>query len=142
MILDEKIVNKVLNNYGFTLEDLYETAKHKVDVAEQDWIYLTHHMHPPKKASEMETLHHCVMWEKKNEKGLSWEQAHVKDDEVFQHILVTKDIKEIPTIVYDHLNNKFKAKIVKINKKEYVILNGLKNLKRTKWSDQDRGSEL
>jgi hypothetical protein len=138
--INEQEVRLFLANYGVSLEDVLEQAKkHKVPVAEQDWIYLTHHMHPPKKASEMETLHHCVMWEKKNEKGMSWEQMHVKDGQIFQHALNTKDIKEVPSIVYDHLNNQFKTKDVEINKKEYVILNGLKSVKKTKWSDQDVG---
>lgn len=139
MYIDEEIVKKVLLEHGLLLEQIIGVKKHKAPLAEQDWIYLTHHMHPPKKASEMETLHHCVMWEKKNEKGMSWKQMHVKDGNVFQHALVTKDLKEIPSIVYDHLNNQFKAKTVKIDKKEYVILFGLKNVKKTKWSDQDIG---
>ncbi len=122
-----------------------ETAlgkKHKVPVAEQDWIYLTHHMHPPEKAEEMETVHHCIMWEKKKEKGKNWEQKHVKDGKIFQHFLNTKNIKEIPDIVYDHLNNEFKVKTLKINKKQYKVLSGLKNIKKTKWSDQDKGELL
>lgn len=139
MYIDEEIVKKVLLEHGLLLEQIIGAKKHKTPLAEQDWIYLTHHMHPPKKASEMETLHHCVMWEKKNEKGKSWEQAHVKDGNVFQHALVTKDLKEIPSIVYDHLNNQFKTKAAEINKKEYVILSGLKSIKKTKWSDQDTG---
>lgn len=113
--------------------------KHKVPVAEQDWIYLSHHMHPPKKAEEMETVHHCVMWAKKNEKGKKWQQKHVKDGKVFQHFLVDKNIDNIPDIVYDHLNNGFKVKTIKIDKKQYKILNGLKSIKKTKWSDQDKG---
>ena len=143
MYIDEKEIRVFLAHYGVSLEDVLGRAKkHKVPVAEQDWIYLTHHMHPPKKASQMETLHHCVMWEKKNEKGLSWEQMHVKDGNVFQHALVTEDLKEVPSITYDHLNNQFETKSVKISKKEYVILNGLKSVKKTKWSDQDVGELL
>ena len=138
MDIDEKIVNEVLALHGFTIEQVLGAKKHKVPLAEQDWIYLTHHMHPPKKASEMETVHHCTMHEKKGEKGLNWEQMHVKDGSMFQHVLVTKDLKEIPPIVYDHLNNQFKIKVVEINKKEYVILNGLKNVQKTKWSDMDK----
>ena len=37
--------------------------------AEQDWIYLIHHMHQPDKEEDMEILHHCIMFEKKNLKG-------------------------------------------------------------------------
>ena len=143
LVIDEQEVRLFLANYGVSLEDVLEQSKkHKVPVAEQDWIYLTHHMHPPKKASEMETLHHCVMWEKKNEKGMSWEQMHIKDGQIFQHALDAKDIKEVPSITYDHLNNQFKTKVVKIDKKDYAILNGLKSVKKTKWSDQDVGGLL
>ena len=119
--------------------DIVLGKKHKVPVAEQDWIYLTHHMHPPKKAEEMETIHHCIMWEKKKEKGKNWKQKHVKDGKIFQHFLDDKNIENIPDVVYDHLNNEFKVKTVKINKKQYKILAGLKNIKKTKWSDQDKG---
>ena len=136
MFIDIEIVERVLNEYGSSLEKLL--GKHKVPIAEQDWIYLTHHMHPPEKASQMETLHHCVMHEKKGEKGKNWEQKHVKDGNIFQHIMDAKDPKEVPSIVYDHLNNQFKVKVVEINKKEYAILNGLKSIQKTKWSDQDK----
>lgn len=138
LVIDEEIAAKVLKEYGMDLYYIIGGHKHKTPKAEQDWIYLTHHMHPPRKASEMEILHHCVMWEKKNEKGRSWEQMHVKDGQVFQHALVDKDPTRVPSIVYDHLNNQFKVKLVEINKKQYAILNGLKNLDKTKWSDQDK----
>jgi len=141
MYMDEEIVKGVLAQYGFTLEDVVKAAKHKKPIAEQDWIYLTHHMHPPKKASEMETLHHCVMWEKKNEKGKSWEQKHVKDGKLFQHALDTDNPDEVPDILFDHLNNKFKVKIIEIKKIKYAILNGLASVKKTKWSDQDTGKD-
>jgi len=55
------------------LEELLERAKkHKVPKAEQEYIYLIHHLHPPEKAADMETVHHCLLHQKKNEKGLSW----------------------------------------------------------------------
>lgn len=139
MYIDEEIFKKVLAQYGFTLEDIVKAAKYKKPVAEQDWIYLTHHMHPPKKASEMETLHHCVMWEKKSEKGKSWEQKHVKDGKLFQHALDTDNPDKVPNILFDHLNNQFKVKIVEIKKTKYAVLNGLASVKKTKWSDQDIG---
>ncbi|KKL05559.1 hypothetical protein LCGC14_2604800, partial [marine sediment metagenome] len=103
---------------------------------------LTHHMHPPKKASEMETVHHCIMHEKKSEKGKNWEQKHVKDGKIFQHVLDSDKLDEIPEIVFDHLNNQFKVKVMKINKIEYAVLDGMVSLKKTKWSDQDRGELL
>ena len=137
MYTDKEKIDNFLAYYGVFLEEISK-SKHKTPVAEQDWIYLTHHMHPPKKASGMETLHHCVMWEKKSEKGKNWEQKHVKDDKVFQHALDAKDPKSVPNIVYDHLNNTFKVKLMEINKVEYAILNGLKTISKTKWSDQDK----
>ena len=139
MYIDEEIIEKVLAQHGLSLEQIVGIKKHKKPIAEQDWIYLTHHMHPPKKASEMETLHHCVMWEKKSEKGKSWKQAHVKDGKIFQHALNTNNPDEVPSILFDHLNNQFKVKMVKIKKVKYAILNGLASVKKTKWSDQDVG---
>ncbi len=133
MYTDEEKINNFLAQYGLTL-----SGAHKKPKAEQDWIYLTHHMHPPKKAAEMETLHHCVMWEKKSEKGETWEQKHIKDGKVFQHVLDVKDPKSVPDIVYDHLNNAFKVKLMEIGKVEYAILDGLKKVDKTKWSDQDK----
>ena len=139
MQLDEELIRKILLEHGFCLDQIIGAKKHKKPIAEQDWIYLTHHMHPPKKAEDMETLHHCVMWEKKSEKGINWEQQHIKEGKVFQHALKTDKLDEIPDVVYDHLNNKFRVKIVKIGKTEYALLNGLASVKKTKWSDQDRG---
>jgi hypothetical protein len=139
MLLDENVVREVLGRYNFTLEELLEVSKHKKPKAEQDWIYLTHHMHPPAKASEMETLHHCVMWEKKNEKGDSYEQFHIKEDKVFQHALKVKDVEKSPEVVYDHLNNAFKVKVVEIGKEKYALMTGPVKLSDIKWSDQDRG---
>lgn len=138
LVIDEEIVVKVLKEYGMNLDYIIGAHKHKTPKAEQDWIYLTHHMHPPKKAADMETLHHCIMWEKKNEKGNNWKQMHVKDDQVFQHALKDKNPTEVPNIVYDHLNNQFKVKLVEINNKQYAILDGLKNVDKTKWSNQDK----
>ena len=121
------------------LEELLERAKkHKVPKAEQDWIYLIHHLHQPKKAEDMETVHHCLLHQKKNEKGLSWEQAHVKDSKVFWHALKIKDIEKAPEVVYDHLNNGFKIKIMELDKENYAVIYGLVNVERTKWSDQDK----
>lgn len=113
--------------------------KNKVPLAEQDWIYLTHHMHQPEKEEDMEILHHCYLYSKKGLKGEEYSQKHVKDKKVFQHVLDIKNTDEVPAVVYDHLNNVFKIKVMEINKKSYAVINGLKNISKTKWSDQDRG---
>jgi len=141
LILDEKIVEEVLNSYGLTLTHIIgaKTHKHKIPKAEQDWIYLIHHMHPPKKAEEMETLHHCYMFEKKNLKGKQYEQIHVKDEDVFQHAIKIKDPEKAPEVLYDHLNNSFKVVVKEIEKKKYAIMTGPLKLSKVKWSDQDRG---
>jgi len=121
------------------LEELIEESKHKTPKAEQDWIYLIHHMHPPKKASEMETLHHCWLYSKKKLKGKRYEQIHVKDGEVFQHVLKIDKIENAPEVVYDHLNNNFKIVAKDIGKGKYAVITGPVSLKKTKWSEQDRG---
>ena len=123
------------------LEELLELAKkHKVPKAEQEYIYLIHHLHPPEKAADMETVHHCLLHQKKNEKGLCWEQIHVKDGKVFWHALKVKDVDKAPEVVYDHLNNGFKIKIMEIDKINYAAIYGLVSIKKTKWSAEDRGS--
>jgi len=122
------------------LEELLELAKkHKVPKAEQEYIYLIHHLHPPEKAADMETVHHCLLHQKKNEKGLNWEQAHVKDGKVFWHALKIKDVEKAPEVVYDHLNNGFKIKIMELDKEKHAVIYGLVSVEKTKWSDQDKG---
>lgn len=135
--IDEEIVKRVLGEYGLTLDQALG-AKHKTPKAEQDWIYLIHHMHPPKKASEMETLHHCYMFDKKNLKGKKYEQMHVKDDKTFQHCLKIDDTEKAPEIVYDHLNNEFKVVVKEIDKEKYAVIIGPVKLSDVKWSEQDR----
>lgn len=145
MYIDEKILEKVLAQYGFTLGDILKAAKkQKQPVAEQDWIYLIHHFHPPKKEADMETLHHCHFFEKKGMKGKAYYQKHKKDGKVFQHVIdlkasKVKNVEDVPAILYDHLNNGFKVKIMEIDKTKYAVLNGLASVKKTKWSDQDVG---
>jgi len=136
-MLDEKIVKRVLKEYGLTLEQVIG-AKHKTPKAEQEYIYLIHHLHPPKKASDMEEVHHCIMFEKKSMKGEQYKQIHVKDGKVFWHALDIKDVEQAPEAVYDHLNNGFKIKIMEIDNKKYAVIYGLSSIKKTKWSDQDR----
>lgn len=138
MYIDEKIVNEVLALHGLSLEQVLGAKKHKKPVAEQDFVYLLHHFHPPKKASEMEEVHHCIMWEKKNMKGAKYKQKHVKDGKVFWHALDIKDVEEAPEAVYDHLNNGFKIKVMEIDKVEYAVIKGLVNVEKTKWSDMDK----
>jgi len=120
------------------LKELIEESKHKIPKAEQEYIYLIHHLHPPKKAEEIETVHHCIMHEKKGMKGKKYEQKHVKDGKVFWHFLDVKDVEKAPEVVYDHLNNGFKIKVLEIDKINYAIIYGLVSIKKTKWSDQDR----
>lgn len=140
MEIDREVVEKVLARHGFTLEDIINAKKNKKPVAEQDWIYLIHHMHPPEKEEEMETLHHCFLFEKKNMKGKKYTQRHVKDGKVFQHVLdiEEKEMGEAPKTVYCHLNNAYKVRVKEINKKKWPVLTGVVSLQKTKWSDQDR----
>ena len=107
-------------------------------LAEQDWIYLIHHLHIPEKGTGIETVHHCFMFDKKNMKGNKFAQKHVRDKKLIQHVLDTKDLDNAPSVVYDHLNNGFKVKIKTIEKKKYAVLSGLVNISKTKWSDQDK----
>jgi AAA+ ATPase superfamily predicted ATPase len=139
MEIDKNVVEQTLQQYGITLEELLYAAKHKTPKAEQDWIYLIHHLHQPKKAADMETVHHCFMYEKKNLKGKEHEQMHVKDGKVFQHCLKIDNLDEAPEIVYDHLNNAFKVSIREINKEKYAVITGPTKLSDIKWSDQDKG---
>jgi hypothetical protein len=138
MDLDKEKIETVLSFYGFSFEDIINAKKHKTPPAEQDWIYLIHHMHPPAKESDMETVHHCFLYSQKNLKGKRFTQKHVKDGKVFQHVLDIKDIDKAPNIVYDHLNNGFKVVKKEIGKKEYAVISGPVSLKKTKWSDQDK----
>jgi len=134
--LQENIKNLLKEHkYDFDILNIEEAEKL---LAEQDWIYLIHHMHQPKKESEMEILHHCELYEKKDMKGIKFQQKHIKDGKIFQHVLDIEDISKMPKIVYDHLNNGFKVKIKEINKIEYAVLWGLASVKKTKWSDQDK----
>ena len=112
----------------------------KKPTAEQDWIYLLHHMHPPKKEEDIEILHHCFLFEKRGMKGRKFSQRHVKDGKVFQHALDIKEseVNNAPRIVYCHLNNAYKIRIRKINGKKYAVFTGMVSLKKTKWSDQDK----
>jgi len=140
MQLDEKKLNEVLEYYGFTLKDILGKAT-KVPKAEQDWVYLIHHFHQPDNFEDMEILHHCELYDKKGLKGKGYQQKHIKDGKVIQHILDIKENKldTAPEIVYDHLNNGFKVKIMEIDGHKYAVLNGLVSVKDTKWSGQDRG---
>ncbi len=138
MDMDKAKVEEVLAMYGLSFDDVINAGKHKTPKAEQEFIYLVHHMHPPKKAEEMETLHHCIMNEKKGMKGKKYKQKHVKDGKVFQHVLDVKDIEKVPEVVYDHLNNGFKIKVMKIDKVKHAVIYGLVSIKKTKWSEQDR----
>jgi len=135
MFIDTEIVERILNDHGSSLEKLL--GKHKVPKQEQDWIYLIHHLHPPQKASEMETVHHCYLYSQKNLRGKRYEQKHVKEGNLFTHVLDV-DVDKAPEVVYDHLNNGFKISIKEINNEQYAVIDGPVNLSKTKWSDQDK----
>ena len=127
------------NTLEVLLESLEMAKKHKVPKAEQDWVYLIHHFHPPKKAEDMETLHHCFMHEKKNLKGKKYTQMHVKDGNVFQHVLKKiKDVDTAPKSLFDHLNNEFKVVVKEIENKKWAVITGPIKLADIKWSMQDR----
>jgi len=111
---------------------------HKIPKAEQDWIYLIHHMHPPKKEGDMEEIHHCVLFEEKNEKGKKHEQKHIRDGIVFQHVLDIKNLEEAPRVVYDHLDNAFKVVVKEVNGERYAVITEPVKLGDIKWSDQDK----
>ncbi len=145
MDLDRRVVEESLACYGFTLEDIIYAKRHKKPLAEQDWVYLIHHMHPPEKEADMETVHHCFLHEKKGQKGKKYTQRHVKDGKVFQHALDIKDIETesigktyVPKTVYCHLNNAYKIVIKEINQKKLAVITGMVSLQKTKWSEQDR----
>jgi hypothetical protein len=88
-------------SYMLTIESLFE----KKPKAEQDWTYLLHHLHPPEKEKDMESVHHCPLFDKKDMEGNEFEQYHVKDGKVFQHAILVEE--DPPDYVYDHLDNQF-----------------------------------
>ena len=121
-----------------TLRQAKQVVKHAVPKAEQDWVYLIHHFHTPSKASAMEVPHHCYLFTDRNLKGKRFEQQHVKDGRVYQHVLRMKNLDSPPEKVYDHLNNAFKVVVRKIGNKEYPVIDGPVRLRDVKWSAQDR----
>lgn len=136
-------IYKVIDNANEVLGKKKQVHKKHVKkpLPEQDWIYLLHHMHPPVKEEDMETLHHCQLFEKKDLKGKRFNQRHVKDGKIFWHALdiKEKEVDSAPKIIYCHLNNEYKIGIKKINDKKWAIFTGMKSLQKTKWSDQDKG---
>jgi len=112
-----KIVNESLANY------LFEAGhKHKIPEAEQDWIYMIHHMHKSDDPNDIEFLHHCPMFIEKDEKGKFFKTKHVEEKKVLYHVLDIKDLEKAPTFVFDHLNNKFPIEIEKLGKEEYAVI--------------------
>jgi len=110
----------------------------KIPKAEQDWIYMIHHMHPPKSEEEMEELHHCILFKDEDEKGKKHEVKHKKDGKVFQHRLDVSDPQKAPEYVFDHLNNKYPINVRKIDKVEYAIIT--KPTKKIKHDDKAIGN--
>jgi len=94
-----------------------------------EWVYLIHHMHVPKKASDMETLHHCVLFGERNLGGEKYQQYHLL------HAIQVDDTDNPPKVVYDHLNNKFKIIKKIINNKIHYIIT--KPIKIIAWSGDD-----
>jgi hypothetical protein len=135
MLIDEEVFKTVMEKCGFSYG---VSKKHKTPQAEQDWIYLIHHFHPPEKVEDMEIVHHCFMLEKKNLKGKKYEQMHVEDGSVFQHCLRIDEVEKAPKVVYDHLNNEFKIVIREIDKKKYAVISKPSNISNIRWSEQDR----
>lgn len=118
------------------------TKKHSKPLEEQDWVYLLHHIHKPERNQNIEILHHCHFFDKKNMKGKIFYQKHVKDDRVFQHVIDLKKSKvkleDVPDTLYCHLNNAYKIRTKKIAGEKHAVFTGMVNLKKTKWSEQDR----
>lgn len=44
MCFGKEVVEKKLNEYGFTWDDVVNAGKHKTPKAEQEFIYLIHHL--------------------------------------------------------------------------------------------------
>jgi len=124
----KKMVSESLKNY------LLETGhKHKIPEAEEDWIYMIHHMHKPDDIDDMEFLHHCPMFLEKDEKGKSFKTKHVEDKKILYHVLDIKDLKKAPDFVLDHLNNKYPIEIQKLGKEECAVI--MKPEKKIKHDD-------
>jgi hypothetical protein len=134
MGLDNQV--SVLQNILYKAEFILVVAKKQKN--EQDWIYLIHHMHQPDNYKDVEILHHCEMFEKKNLKGKKYKQMHIKEGKFILHALDIKNVDKSPEVVYDHLNNGFKIIIKTIDKDKYAVIDGLVNVKKTKWSDMDK----
>ncbi len=112
-----------------TLQEALKRADNILNKRAPDWkvdyIYLIHHMHPPKRAEDMEELHHCFLFEKKRLKGNKFTQKHVKDGKKFRHALDIKDLTLAPEAVYDHLNNKFSIGVKTIKDIKYACITGI-----------------
>lgn len=93
--------------------------------SKEDWIYLIHHMHQPKENIEIEIIHHCTLFEKKDKKGNKYFQKHIEEGKTIYHVLDVINIDSVPDIVYDHLDAGFKIEKRKINGKKYAIISGL-----------------
>jgi len=112
-----KLVSESLKNYL-----LEASHKHKIPEAEEDWIYMIHHMHKPDSPEDMEFLHHCPMFVEKDEKGDFFKTKHVEYKRVLYHVLDIKDLEKAPDFVLDHLNNKYSIEIEKLGKEEYAVI--------------------
>ena len=84
-------------------------------------------MHQSKENIEIEVIHHCTLFEKKDMKGNEYSQKHIKEDKTICHVLDVIDVDSVPDIVYDHLDAVFKIEKRRINDKKYAIISGLLN---------------
>lgn len=114
-------------------KELTTDIKAKAPPGGLDFIYLIHHFHNPKKEADIEEVHHCIMHEKKGMKGEKYNQRHIADGKIFWHALDIK-IEDAPDVVYDHLDNGFKIKIMKFKDVESAVIYELVNPKKTRWS--------
>lgn len=108
-------------------KDVDNTTEKEMNIDEKDWLYLIHHMHPdPGNITKIEILHHCDMFSKKGENGDMFTQKHVKKGKrTFVHAILTDDVKEVPEVLYDHLDNKFEIKTKTIDGKKHAVIDNL-----------------
>ncbi len=123
-----------------------EVEEKDMNVDEKDWLYLLHHMHANQEdVTKIEILHHCDMFSKKGMEGDVFIQKHIKKGKkTFVHGIQIDDVKEVPEVLYDHLDNKFEIKTKSIDGKKYAVINNLvdKNIDSMETKLTDRIEEL
>ena len=92
----------------------------------KDWLYLVHHMHPnSKNVLNIEELHHCVLFSEKGMNGDEYEQKHIKNGKKHVHVIDTDNVKSVPKVLYDHINNGFKITKKTIDDEKYAVLTSI-----------------